>query len=65
MFNGEISACSGKTGLNFISYMVLPPELLRTYKQRGYDLQTCSSLTQRALQEFIESGENIRSILTK
>lgn len=40
-----------------ISYMVLPPELLRTYKQRGYDLQTCSSLTQLTLQEFIESGE--------
>lgn len=40
-----------------ISYMVLPPELLRAYKQRGYDLQTCSSLTQLTLQEFIESGE--------
>ncbi len=40
-----------------ISYMVLPPELLRTYKQRGYDLQTCSSLTRLTLQEFIESGE--------
>ncbi|SPU14543.1 GntR family transcriptional regulator [Bacillus subtilis] len=37
--------------------MVLPPELLRAYKQRGYDLQTCSSLTQLTLQEFIESGE--------
>ncbi|MBL6008989.1 GntR family transcriptional regulator [Bacillus halotolerans] len=40
-----------------VSYMVLPPKLLRVYKKRGYDLQTCSSLTQLALQEFIESGE--------
>ncbi|MDQ0926262.1 DNA-binding transcriptional MocR family regulator [Bacillus atrophaeus] len=40
-----------------ISYMVLPPELLRKYKKRSYDLQTCNTLAQLALQEFIDSGE--------
>ncbi|ANB47106.1 MULTISPECIES: PLP-dependent aminotransferase family protein [Bacillus] len=40
-----------------ISYMVLPPGLLRTFKERTYDLQTCSTLAQLALKEFIESGE--------
>ena len=27
-----------------ISYMVLPPGLLRTFKERTYDLHTCSTL---------------------
>lgn len=40
-----------------ISYMVLPPGLLRTFKERTYDLHTCSTLAQLALKEFIESGE--------
>lgn len=40
-----------------ISYMVLPPELLRIFKRRTYDLHTCNTLAQLALREFIESGE--------
>ncbi|MBT2573222.1 PLP-dependent aminotransferase family protein [Bacillus sp. ISL-51] len=40
-----------------ISYMVLPPDLLRVFKQRTYDLHTCNTLAQLALKEFIDSGE--------